>query len=88
MAGVPRDLKVAHKFGERRFDVPGTPPTDQLHDCGVVYFPGRPYLLCLMTRGASWDRLADTLRELSGIVYQHYEQVHLNPQGVVSSGSP
>ena len=88
VAGVPATVKVAHKFGERRFELPGARPINQLHDCGVVYFPGRPYLLCLMTRGDTWEPLAETLRELSVIVYRHFEAIVPSHQGVASSGSP
>lgn len=88
VAGVPPTVAVAHKFGERRFAPENGPAVNQLHDCGVVYFPGRPYLLCLMTRGNDWNSLAESLRELSTMVYAHYESVATAVQGVASSGSP
>jgi beta-lactamase class A len=88
VAGVPPTVAVAHKFGERRFAPTTGPAVNQLHDCGVVYFPGRPYLLCLMTRGNDWNSLAASLQELSTMVYAHYESVANAVQGVASSGSP
>ncbi len=46
--GVPKNIEVANKFGER--ELPDG--TKQLHDCGIVYYPKHPYLLCIMTRGS------------------------------------
>jgi beta-lactamase class A len=88
VAGIPPTVPVAHKFGERRFAPESGAAVNQLHDCGVIYFPGRPYLLCLMTRGNDWNSLAESLRELSTMVYAHYESVANAAQGVASSGSP
>lgn len=65
--GVPEGTLVCNKFGER-----GIPDSNlkQLHDCGVIYTPGRPYLICVMTRGEDWEELAGIISEISGIVYQ------------------
>jgi len=38
--GVPDNMKIAHKFGERKT----SEKIKQLHDCGIIYFPGNPYL--------------------------------------------
>jgi beta-lactamase class A len=65
VAGVPKSIKVAHKFGERPVDA----TTDQLHDCGIIYYPGKPYLLCVMTRGRDFDRLASVIAQVSKMVY-------------------
>ena len=50
----------------------------QLHDCGIVYYPKHPYLLCVMTRGDSFEYLDDTIRDISHLVYQevneHYQE--------------
>ena len=62
--GVPAGTKVAHKFGERYDNY-----TWQLHDCGIVYYPKRPYLLCIMSRGSSIDELTKVIREISSLVY-------------------
>ncbi len=67
MAGVPSGITVAHKFGERGI---AETDQDQLHDCGIVYYPGRPYVLCVMTRGSDYDKLAGVIANISKIVYQ------------------
>lgn len=65
-AGVPPGTAVAHKFGEfmQKSGV------DQLHDCGIIYKPKQPYLLCVMTHGTDLDQLAKVIAEISKIVYQ------------------
>lgn len=65
VAGVPPYITVAHKFGEREL-VGGI---KQLHDCGIVYYPGHPYLLCVMTRGNDLDTLAGIIRSISRTVF-------------------
>lgn len=66
VGGVPKGIDVAHKFGERYFLDSGS---TQLHDCGIVYFPRSPYVLCVMTRGNSFANLEKVLREISKITY-------------------
>ena len=66
--GVPSDIPIAHKFGERQFGKNNE--TKQMHDCGIVYYPNNPYLLCVMTRGNSFEYLDNSIREISRIVYE------------------
>lgn len=70
VAGVPEGIPVAHKFGERSLD---SGHLIQLHDCGVVYHPSRPYLLCVMTRGDTYSKLADAIADISRVVYKHVD---------------
>ncbi|HTY40209.1 MAG TPA: serine hydrolase [Candidatus Paceibacterota bacterium] len=67
VAGVPVGTVVAHKFGERALE--GGAATSQLHDCGIVYYPKRPYLICVMTRGSDRDNMTSAIREISAAVY-------------------
>ena len=66
VAGVPQGVLVAHKFGERIWE---DTKEHQMHDCGIVYFPGNPYLLCVMTRGADFTSLREVIRDISKLVY-------------------
>ena len=70
VAGVPKGVVVSHKFGERELDT-----TNQLHDCGIVYYPNNPYLLCVMTRGSSYDDLAGTIADISKMVYGYIDSI-------------
>ncbi len=75
VAGVPANIRVSHKFGERVFvesDSKG-PEITQLHDCGIVYYPGKPYLLCIMTRGPNVPELINVLQDVSKLVYREVD---------------
>lgn len=67
VAGVPEGTKVAHKFGTRVVDGAGG---RQLHDCGIVYAPKSPYILCVMSRGNSSKNLAHFIAQVSARVYE------------------
>lgn len=71
--GVPAGVVVAHKFGEQRDERAGKV---QLHDCGVVYAGQHPYLLCVMTRGASFEYLDDAIASISRVVYDEVTRQH------------
>lgn len=66
-ADLPSTIPVAHKFGERTYTDDNS---KQLHDCGIVYFPGSPYLLCVMTKGTNFDALGSVIREISKTIFQ------------------
>jgi len=68
VASVPGNIIIAHKFGERH--LPNG--ESQLHDCGIVYYPNRPYLLCIMTRGTNFNDLSTTIRQISNKVYNEF----------------
>lgn len=65
VSGLPEGVRAAHKFGEF-----GTGQgVKQLHDCGIVYFPEHPYLLCVMTRGERFHDLESAVSDISRFVY-------------------
>jgi beta-lactamase class A len=74
VAGVPQNIRVSHKFGEFGFVETGK---YQLHDCGIVYYPENPYLLCIMTRGGDVRALAGIIAEVSRRVYQEVDSRRL-----------
>lgn len=68
--GVPSSVKVAHKFGERM----SPEGIKQLHDCGIVYYPENPYLLCIMTKGTNFDELSEAIETISTMVYEEVDR--------------
>ncbi len=66
VAGVPASVKVSHKFGERENS---TGNTVQLSDCGIVYYPGHPYLLCISTKGTDINLQTQAIQKISASVY-------------------
>lgn len=71
--GVPSSISVAHKFGERSGINDLKWPLN-LHDCGIVYFPDHPYILCVMTRGNDFAKMAEAIGMLSSITYSFVEE--------------
>lgn len=73
VAGVPEEIKVAHKFGERNNLEDNE---KQLHDCGIVYYPNHPYLLCIMTRGNDYSALETVIQNIASKVYGDIHNSH------------
>lgn len=65
-AGVPVNIPIAHKFGER---IIGDQQM-QIHDCGIVYYPRNPYTICVMTRGKDYGDLLAVIRKISAAIYE------------------
>ncbi|MCU0653380.1 MAG: class A beta-lactamase-related serine hydrolase [Candidatus Pacebacteria bacterium] len=67
-AGVPSGVAIAHKFGEYK-DLNRQNGYMELHDCGIIYSPDYPYLLCIMTSGRSIGENEKVITKISSIVY-------------------
>jgi len=72
VAGLPKSTVVSHKFGEHIVAENNQPKAIELHDCGIVYYPSNPYFLCIMTKGLDTNNLKNTIKSISGMVYQKY----------------
>lgn len=70
-AGVPKNINVSHKFGERKYlDTNEI----QFHDCGIIYHSTNPYLLCVMTKTTkSMNQAISTIKHISQEVYQEID---------------
>ncbi|MDO8601283.1 MAG: serine hydrolase [bacterium] len=66
VSGVPAGITVAHKFGERDIDA----ATKEFHDCGIIYPPGHPYILCVMTTGDNYSNLEKFISDVSRLAYE------------------
>ncbi|MDB4992347.1 MAG: hypothetical protein JWL75_592 [Parcubacteria group bacterium] len=71
-AGIPASTTVAHKFGENIY------PNNALglNDCGIIYYPGHPYFLCVMTKGSDFSTLASVIKNISQITWQQVKLVY------------
>jgi len=70
VAGVPKDVPVAHKFGEAvGMESDGTVKSLILNDCGIVYKKDDPYILCVMTEGKDYAEMEKTIQRISQTVY-------------------
>jgi beta-lactamase class A len=64
--GVPKGIKLLHKFGEA-----GTSQEMQLHESAIIYLKNRPYLLTVMTKGKDNKSLSGLISEISAAVFQN-----------------
>jgi beta-lactamase class A len=74
-SGVPNPITIAQKFGEYTVkDNKGTIIKRELHNCGIVYYPQKPYLLCVMTKGKDFTPLEHLIAEISRTIYSKMEE--------------
>lgn len=59
-------MTVAHKTG---YWYEG----EQFHDCGIVYYPENPYILCVMTQGFSLSEANAVIANLSRVTYEYVD---------------
>lgn len=71
VAGLPDNVKVSHKYGERTFD---NAPEKQLHDCGIVYYEKSPYILCIMTKSKDFAKQETFIAGISKFIYDRVSQ--------------
>jgi hypothetical protein len=62
VTGVPTDVKVSHKYGAYRNG-------GYFHDCGIIYLPKKPYMLCIMSHDSSKEEADRVISELSSMIY-------------------
>ncbi len=60
--GVPEEIPVAHKVG---FNA----ACGDFHDCGIIYFPHHPYILCVMGTGSTREEADRVISAVSRQVY-------------------
>ncbi len=65
-ADLPATVKVAHKYG--------TSGGKAESDCGIVYVPKRPYIICIMI-GADADEANEIIQEVSKKMYDYVTTV-------------
>ena len=70
---IPKTIVVSHKWGVLNLpkDEKGV-EEQELHDCGVVYAPDRPYIICIMTKGPDQQVLADVIADISKETYNYF----------------
>lgn len=61
--GLPPGIKVAHKVGFHA-------GCGEFHDCGIVYLPGAPYILCIMSKNTTREESDRIISEISRLVYE------------------
>jgi beta-lactamase class A len=64
LKGIDKNVRVAHKFGEREEG-----DAVQLHEFGIVYLGADPYLIGVMTKGKSIAELSNIIGTISKISF-------------------
>ncbi len=63
-AGIPnKDIKVAHKIGSYSQDTQS--------DCGIIYYPKRNYVLCVMIKGPDTEQTDKHIAEVSKLAFDY-----------------
>ncbi|MCL6096326.1 MAG: class A beta-lactamase-related serine hydrolase [Patescibacteria group bacterium] len=63
-AGVPDSVNVAHKIG----DFVDKQGNEAFTDCGIIYVPRRPYLLCLVSK-TDEQTARERMQDISKLIY-------------------
>jgi len=75
VAGLPKGAIVAHKYGYHIFSGNGGVVTGiELSDCGIVYYPAHPYLLCVMIGGYNEPTASKVIADISRAAYVAVEE--------------
>ncbi|CAN5180741.1 hypothetical protein BH11PAT4_BH11PAT4_3490 [soil metagenome] len=71
VAGVPKDVRVAHKFGVGVVSQQDGTDKGELHDCGITYSAKNPYLICVMTKSESAiEKVSNVISRISAVAYR------------------
>lgn len=63
-ANLPNEIKVAHKIGVSN-------QGGYHHDCGIVYLPDKPFLLCIMSANSTQEESDKVISEASKVIYDY-----------------
>jgi beta-lactamase class A len=69
VSSLPKDIIVAHKFGEDFYKDSDGHAFYEFHDCGIILYPNTPYLLCLMTKADKPENLEEAVEKISKVVF-------------------
>lgn len=73
-AAIPDHIQISHKFGERdHITASHQVQIRQLHHVAIVYYPGKPFLLNIMTKGDDKEKLQKVIRDIAEIVYKQVD---------------
>ena len=72
---VPSDIEISHKYGSYYlYDDMGNLKQEQLHHVGIVYYPNKPYLIGIITKGKKQEQCERVIAELSQLIYNEVDQ--------------
>ena len=78
-SGVDKGITISQKFGEFSLASPaGDIQVRELHNCGIIYYPQHPYMLCVMTKGNNFSNLEHVISNISTMVFNHMKDYYSN----------
>ncbi len=63
-SGIPKNVQSANRYGSRTIG-----NIFELYDCGIAYYPGHPYLLCVTAKGTSLKNIEQFFSAIGEKVY-------------------
>jgi hypothetical protein len=69
VAGTLNNITIAHKYGYAVLQE--NPRIVELSDCGIVYYPEKPYLLCVMAEGTDPEVTSTFIRDVASTIYRY-----------------
>jgi beta-lactamase class A len=78
---IPPHIVISHKYGSfYLYDEVGNRRQEQLHHVGIVYYPNKPYLIGIISKGKSQKECEVAISELSRLVFNAVDkEVRLHP---------
>ena len=71
-SGLPQGIAFAHKIGEYEGK---TPDSTVYSDCGIVYLPKKPYLLCVAVEGETKEFMHNVMKSVSQTIFGYVNDV-------------
>lgn len=71
-SGIPPGIAVANDYDVQMDGIGGT--STAVSECGIVYYPNSPYLLCATSEGASKESNEAAQREISQFVFSEVDR--------------
>ena len=71
-AGIPEEVKIAHKFGENHYE-----GSNFFHDCGIMYIKEKRIFYCIMTRGMEQENAAEFVGYVVNKIYHFVERTDI-----------
>lgn len=69
-AGLPKNIPISHKIGFF-YSEDGKAG---YHDCGIIYYPNKPYILCVMSTNTSKAEADITIARISKTTYAYTDK--------------
>lgn len=74
--GIPSNIEIANKYGEKIYTDEQGEKIYQLHDCWVVYYTKYPYIICISAKSKNTDKLTQVIGETSRIVFEEISKAY------------